>query len=310
MTYRDQRIKAARLVTSRRQHVPKADGTSSPMPKRLLRFAYCAEEGVAKRPEGVWRLLPHQLRDGDAFIELSPVLYSSGYSYGGLLLNFPSRMPGGAIEFDLTSLKSSDLLLLTTRPPIDDDPEEDQRFIDRGSTPLEQEILRHLRHGCFKQCSREVLALQPHLARQLPREYANRARIEFSKNVRPSYPGATYKRLSRRHGSQRPSDMQQRTAVYLLSTQQVWRGGPGLLTAFGMSGIETLAWAYLLRTKFAKLLSAPRFVMAEILIRAVPPKPNDLSFADDWEVTILLDVPPPTEEEVAHAERAAGLNRQ
>jgi hypothetical protein len=85
--------------------------------------------------------------------------------------------------------------------------------------------------------------------------------------------------------------MAARTAAFLL-VRRLEPDGPTLIVAFGMDGIMTLTWCYLLRTKFAHLLSTPRFVMAEIQTTDIPKQPTSLAFAESWPVKIILDVPP------------------
>jgi len=72
---------------------------------------------------------------------------------------------------------------------------------------------------------------------------------------------------------------------------RLWDGGPRLLSAFGMDGVSTLIWCYLLRTVHPNLLDleTPRFVMAEMIASPLPEVPPTLSFAKDWRIDILLD---------------------
>jgi hypothetical protein len=44
----------------------------------------------------------------------------------------------------------------------------------------------------------------------------------------------------------------------------------------------------LLRTKYPHLLEVPGFTMAEISAGDLPSRPLDLSFADSWQVELLL----------------------
>src|SRR6267143_479448 len=103
-------------------------------PKRIFRFAY----HTSLNDKSELRL--HQLRDGDAFAELSAPFYSKGYEYGGLLLNLPSEKEADAPHFDVSSLTSSDLVLLNTRPPIHDIDQENKHPVRRSYTLLERHI--------------------------------------------------------------------------------------------------------------------------------------------------------------------------
>src|SRR5438270_9800584 len=102
--------------------------------ERIFRLAYHTSLGKRSR----FRI--HQLRDGDAFAELSATLYPRGYQYGGLLLNLPSEKPPEPIPVDVSFLTSSDLVVLTTRPPIDDEEEGDKHYVRRSYTKFEQDI--------------------------------------------------------------------------------------------------------------------------------------------------------------------------
>src|SRR2546428_9791180 len=115
-------------------------------PKRIFRFAYHTSQSSDLR----FRI--HQLRDGDAFVQLSTALYSKGYEYGGLLLNLPSDEPTKAPQVDVSSLTSSDLVVLNTRPPIDDVEAEIKRPVRVSYTKLEDLIFAALKPRYFEWC--------------------------------------------------------------------------------------------------------------------------------------------------------------
>ena len=259
--------------------------------KRIFRLAYHTSQSSDLR----FRI--HQLRDGDAFLELSAALYSRGYKYGGLLLNLPSEKPPDPYPVDVSFLTPSDLVILNTRPPIDDIEEEDKHLVRRSYTSLEDEIFKAVTARYFEKCARSHIVLSEALARQLPTEFKDRANMLFHQYNDGSYIA---------HGeydtepSQSPPN-QKLTAVFLIQIPAIWEGGPGLLAAFGMAGIETLAWNYLLRTRFLRRgrqvaqktdwLDSYQFLMAEVLLSRVPKKPTSLSFVEKWQVQPILSIP-------------------
>jgi hypothetical protein len=246
------------------------------MDARFFHFSYLGTQKQEKP-----RL--HALRDGDAFAELAAALYEQHGKYGGLILNFPvsDDNPGPP------TLGLSDLLVLTTRPPLNDD-DFDRKYIKRSGTELEKSILQTV--GLyFSVCRRSYVKLSEDMAAKL--KYANRGEIQFS-----MYAGAYYKRhrtpytRSRElHKWEKPAKSTVTAAFALLT--RLWDGGPRLLSAFGMDGVSTLIWCYLLRTVHPNLLDleTPRFVMAEMIASPLPEAPPTLSFAKDWRIDILLD---------------------
>ena len=65
---------------------------------------------------------PSKIRDGAAFSELSAPLAKLGYEYGNILFNSPfdpkKDKKLGPEHFKF--IKPNDLIVLTTRPPLDD----------------------------------------------------------------------------------------------------------------------------------------------------------------------------------------------
>jgi hypothetical protein len=250
--------------------------------KRVFRFAYHASQ------RGDLRFRIHQLRDGDAFLELLPLLNKKKYKFERLLLNPPSDLPEDAREVDISFLTSSDLLVLTTRPPIHDIDDEIKRPIRCSYTNLEKLIFDALHPNYLKHCSRERIELSEPLAQQLNAGFKQKADIIFHSAVDSSY--VRYRGLEERFW-QRPPATEKRTAVYLIQVPAICPDGPGLLAVFGMAGTETLIWNYLLRTRFPEWLDSYQLLIAEMLLRDIPEKAVDLSFADDWEVTPMVAIP-------------------
>ena len=277
-------------------------------PRRVFRFSFFTEDTKD--------LAIHQLRDGDAFIELAPVLCA--YQYGGLLLNYPAKEAPkkfvthdpGIIDVDMSQLNPSDLIVLTTRPALSDRVRFDKRPLKRSYNTLERRLFRVLEKH-FDFCSRSRIRLAKYLARQLPPDYSTRADIGYymfenrqqgaNESHKAINRSTAYRKFFRDRddfrGEAVSNEVASRnlTALYLVQIREAWSGGPGLLLVFGLGGRETLIWSYLLRTRFWRELSlgSPRFVMAEIAIEEFPCRdtPNiTLDFVDDWTIKILLDV--------------------
>lgn len=246
---------------------------------RFFRFSYYV------RRIGDRKLLPHQLRDGDAFAQLSEVMHSKGYQYGGLVLNYPADDPPKIRQIDTSFLRSSDILVLTTRPPLHDT-ELDRNPVLRSYTSLEVDIVNLLEQH-FDVCSRSIVKLNKSLAFKLPKQFANRADIQFT-----HYRGASYKSL-KRHGAKHREDRKypNLTSLYFIFTREIWQNGPRVLCAFGVSGTDSLIWSYLLRTKFRHevTLDRPKIIMVEIKTGKIPKQADSLSFADAWQTEVLLN---------------------
>jgi hypothetical protein len=250
--------------------------------KYYHRFAY-RWEGRSDRKTEI-----HKMRDADAFNELSPVLQDLGYEYGRLIINTPIPKPPQLIRVEEGFLRPQDLIVLTTRPPIDDAASDALKQLPRSYTALEEKIMREMRK-CFPICARDRIEIAPHLAGHLPPRFQDRANMVFRQKG-----GAEY-RFLRKNGSLKWQEYDQtpRTALFLVHDLEPWPGGPRLLAAFGVGGNETLVWAHLLRKKYWRELNIDdsRFVMMEMTTVKIPDQPDDLSFADDLKLELLLNVP-------------------
>ncbi len=266
------------------------------MKSRFFRFSYLDTGGRNK-----W-LRPHQLRDGGAFGEIAAVLCSNRYIYGGLLCNHPAEDALGII--DSFQLQPSDLLVLTTRPPIDDEEKGDNRGKKRSGTLLEKNIFATCRQY-LSICARSQVMVSKSIAAKLSSQNINKAWLEFRQNG-----GASYTKHTKYNGinwyTPATSNL---TMTFLLYTPVMkkwdgkkdfsdregwenledWTEGPGLVVTFGMGGTEGLTWAYLLRTRYPHLLSSPRFVMAQLETQPISKPFFDLSFAHEWKVETIID---------------------
>jgi len=268
---------------------------------RLFHFSFLEPyKDKKKDQDGVIRRIPieetifpriHEIRDGDAFVELSAAL-SEKYEYHGLIMNYPAP----DAEVGKSELTATDLLVLTTRPPLDDDSEVHRKAINRSSTKLESSVLDETLCNYFDCCSRAHVMVNEKFADFMT--FPDRSEIEFHVFQDTEHGGhkSRYKRYRDVHAckgteAHRWHDPKEQnlTAAYMILTRI--KDGPMLLNAFGMGGQTTLIWCYLLRTKFAYLLKSPRFVIAEIETDPRPLRPATLSFALKWKVTLLLNHP-------------------
>jgi hypothetical protein len=251
---------------------------------------------------------PHQLRDGDAFIELTPSIQLLGYQYSQLIMNY--RPNGGSPDLsrDLAlSFNHRDLLVLTTRPPLNDVPYRHKRVVDRSGSWLEKQLFRVFRQY-FNHCSRHEVTLTDDVIRNVPDEFKNRGCLDFYMDAEATYKHScldgeerTARFSKRLSGETRSHKL--RSAAFLLHTPSIiWQEddgepaghGPEILLGFGMGGTIGLVWAYLLSKKHPELLKGHRFLMAELVRdHPLPSNPISLSFADHWKVEIIFDQPLP-----------------
>jgi hypothetical protein len=54
------------------------------------------------------------------------------------------------------------------------------------------------------------------------------------------------------------------------------------------------------------LIDRPSFVMAEMTVGTMPPRPTDLSFLDDWKVEVLLEHPIVSAESAGQSIKTSG----
>jgi hypothetical protein len=235
-------------------------------------FRFCYQQPLRSREAP----MPHKTRDGDAALFLAPALQARGYTYGGPLFNYPRRAEGQRklpplIDVEHPRLRSTDLLVLTTRPPMDDLDDGNRRPPMRSYTTLEDKVFTALRRH-FQHCSRSQVIVTKDHAQRFPRvalRYNREFRLYRTRREREENVTVTW--------------------AYMAYSRHAWPGGPGLLTAFGMSGMQTLAWTQRLHRQFPHLVATEPFVMAEMIWRARPDLPWSTAFADEWDVQLLTD---------------------
>ena len=115
-------------------------------------------------------LLPFQLRDGEAGRLISGAVEKYGFKCAGSIINRPSPGPD-LIPVDVSRLRGNDLILLTTRPPMDNIG--DKKVIRRSYTTLEEDLFNLVLRKYFQRCARsevwltdEVAKISPEIARR------------------------------------------------------------------------------------------------------------------------------------------------
>jgi hypothetical protein len=240
------------------------------------RFAYASRLRKGEEP------LPFKIRDGAAFSEVSAPLPKLGYEYGELIFNPPFRRgkdrPLGKEHFRF--IKREDLIVLTTRPPMDDKRQGDKKQMPQSRTHLEKMIFKACRKY-FRVCARSHV--------ELTRAVGVRCKkADFGFHQHRSARLKCYSRL----GELRFTDVPRNThtmIAFLLRTKSIPEYGCDLLVSFGMGGWETLIWNRIVRTQYPQWLTRPVFVVAELDMRKIPARTRTLDFVDQIKPTILLE---------------------
>ena len=225
-----------------------------------------------------------KIRDGAAFGEITAPLRNLGYEYGHIIFNPPGnhRKRSELGENVFRFIKPEDLIVLTTRPPLDDSRHGDKRLVRRSGTHLEEQI--------FAEC-RTFLAVCARTHVQLTRMVG--ANFDQGDLVFHSYKSA---RLKYFKGLEefRPRMVPKESDIaigFFLRTKAIPEYGCGLLASFGMGGRETLIWNRIVRTRFPDWVNRCAFIVAEMDLAGIPPNPVTLDFADQIRAKILLEHP-------------------
>ena len=178
------------------------------------------------------------------------------------------------------SIKPEDLIVLTTRPPLDDSRHSDKKRVRQSRTHLEGQI--------FAEC-RKYLAVCARTHVQLAKSVG--ANFKKADLVFRSYNGARlkyYKPLD----EFRPRDVPKRSNIaigFFLRTKIVHEYGCGLLASFGIGGRATLIWNRIVRTRFPDWVNRCAFIVAEMHLAGIPKIPVTLEFMEQVKVKILLE---------------------
>jgi hypothetical protein len=254
--------------------------------KGFYRFAYAAPIKDGEDPK------PFKTRDGAAFDELTFGLHELKYKYQGLIYNYPFDpnigAPLGKDHFTFLE-PNRDILVLTTRPPLDDERHGDKKTVKRSHTDLEDAVVESLRRF-FTVCARSHVQLTADTAKFLKAPACAKADMKFHQHKDARM--FEYMALGEFRGIRVPED-EYRTMAFLVHLGAIERYGCELLAAFGMGGIETLIWNRFIRNNLSKYswLKKPVFVVAELNLINTPLRPITLDFVDRIGVEILLEQP-------------------
>lgn len=240
------------------------------------RFAYSTPVRPGEEPK------PSRIRDGAAFGELVAPLGRLNYEYGHIIFNPPfdaaKDVKLGHEHFAF--VEPEDLLVLTTRPPLDDSRHGDKKHVQESGSHLEEQLFAECRKY-LEVCARSHVRLTAAVAKDF-----ERADLVFHQHK-----GArlkSYARLGAFRNILVPKDVNV-TIGFFLRTKSIPVYGCGLLACFGMGGWETLIMNRIVRTRFPDWLDRPSFVVAELSIASVPSKLVTLEFVDQIAVKILLE---------------------
>jgi hypothetical protein len=248
----------------------------------------------------------HMLRDNTACLFLSEVIKKK-YDFGGVLYNlpteifFPEKRMNDLIFSSLPNLSSKDLILHTTRPAMNDDKENDKRWIFKSGSELEKTILKNM-EVFFLYCNTQYIILSKKvkydgLYRAIKFNLRIDAYIACKANV---YDHLSLEKISKKNKSSKTN----KTVGYIIYIPKLINnnakniGSPGVLSVFGLNGTMTHIWSYLVLTKYPDLIkeiissSKPRIILAEFSPK-IPNDiiPSDLSFVvSSIECEIKVDV--------------------
>lgn len=220
-------------------------------------------------------------RDVDAVYQLVTWMMENGWKHGQPIYNTPPD-PGakenGLFHVDVSFVRSDDVVLCAGRPEKDQHTSFPRKRIQRAWTDLEQHFFDAW--GRFLDfCARDEVTLAPEIRKLLPPGYESRASVGY-KQV-----GCAYKSLYGQRGTL-TSDV--RTGGYLFYLAELWPGGPGAISVFGMDANGTAALCYRLSRDFSKLLERPGFAYLEMTMAPIPPRPTHLGWADEWRIDKLI----------------------
>jgi hypothetical protein len=216
--------------------------------------------------EILWDRQLHYIRDAGAFEELFETFIHAGFTFGETILNLPKDRPrpadsnsqvppvetaavddaAGATE-DL-DLSESDLIVLTTRVPLDDDKEGGHKVIPRGHAFREDIIFSTVRQCFLNWCSRRQITLAWPI--QELRHNLGLLEGNFQLNQRT----ATYQdgeNLAFLLFAPRPPV---RPAGEVIGPGKKQVPGSKLLVSFAPAGVENWLWARALRRLHKDLL--------------------------------------------------------
>ena len=247
-------------------------------PMQFHRFAYSMPLRSGEEPN------ISKIRDGAAFTEVTVPLAKHGYEYGRFIFNppFNPRRSGELGKEHFHFIRPDDLVVLTTRPPLDDLRHGDKKLVRQSRTHLEKQIFAECRKY-FAVCARSHVRLTEAVA----------AKFKQADLVFHSYKSARLKYFQRLDAL-RPKNVSKKSELaigFFLRAKAIPEYGCGLLASFGMGGRETLIWNRIVRTRFPEWVNRCAFIVAEMNLARTPATPATLDFVDHVKVKILLEHP-------------------
>ena len=244
-------------------------------------FLYAAPRSRPDRPVNI-----ATSRDPEANTQLKLALFEKGYGFGDSILNYPPRErsfelfpPHQLKKVSLPQLRPGDVLLASTRPPLSDGHQNDKKKVEPSNTVVERAIFMHW-WRYFRRVARSSVVFTEAAASYLPEGKKDRGNMTFFQD------GCRYMYLQPLDGKRSPrAPLGQRTAAFLLRVDEVWPGGPGLLAAWGLDALATLAWCTLLRHSHAALLDKRGLTMVELHPTETPQRPDTHAWVRDWRVS-------------------------
>ncbi len=267
---------------------PLADPCAQTAKRRCFRLTY-SNTGPEDEPK------LFQGRDGIAYNEIGAALTAQGYEYGTTIHFYPDDRR--ALK-EYPSLRDTDLLVLTTRPPLTDREAfiPPRKIIRNSKNDLEKLIFKQL-FRYFQHCTRTQLKLAPDAKACLVQDAPKWASLEFFEVSSVAHPYAEAHIRRHTESGQKPEGTYPSTVAFIVHVRSLpgvdeTPGLPcGLLACFGMDGYSTLIWNRIVRVEYPHLLTQPGFVMAHLAFKKpIPRRPLTPEFATDpafLEVKIL-----------------------
>lgn len=246
----------------------------SDKPKVYLSVYYQKPKDLGQRP---FETQIHKVRDGLAVAGLLSVLYEANYSFGGTILNIPKavqdELAPDRIKDETRQIGTGDMVLMSTRPALNDDASETKRFLKISGCDVEQSVFAAM-YTFFRTCDRSEIILNSHLEPDTDDERVDEFRAVSFYQSR----GGRVHRLDAQRAPRIPAEPNL-TFGYLVSVPSVPPNGFRLLAAFGAGGTETLWFSHLLRLEYTGYLrqairtKEPRLWMAPFLVPDYAPFP-------------------------------------
>jgi hypothetical protein len=243
----------------------------------------------------LFRML-HMMRDQGAALELLAVLNLAGWRSGGVAFDFDANNVKAEYELDeypclVRDLRPCDILLRTTRPPLDD---HRTAPLEHTHTKIEGDIMNSVRDvftilGRVSGSTQVVIdeEIVPHLPDWFPRaQHCPGRREAISRELNALLRRAGWKRKEHQ-------DLGRALGLTLIDPHAaVAKRRVRLVLSFGMDGVTGLIWNRVLATAGAKVMCDALRSEQRVLIvgsfRLVAPKPfpMDLSYVDSLEPLI------------------------